>query len=164
MNPIASVDLILIPIFGYIGGRLLEQLLKTSYKRLTGDLVFSQKTNGDSGSLKIKTKSEIYLDEFIIHLEDRQLNIFDLIKSKLILDEHKRIAFGIEDRVEIECLIQSHGDKQLFVDAFIGDRVAHLSQDLETEYENPIDFLMNTKLSVETSKKSYHRNLFKKDC
>ena len=152
------------PIGVYVSGRLLERLLGALYRRWTGELVFIEEVSGDSGILTVQTNSLVFLDEFIIHLEDRPLDVLDIIKDKLSLKEHDRIQFSPIDKIRFECMIQSGGDKQLFIYVFIGAKIADFSESLQTDHENPRDFMTNTEISIETSRKKYSRKLVKRDC
>ena len=158
------VGLLVAPIVVYVSGRLLERLLGALYRRWAGELVFNEEFTGDSGILTIQTNSLVFLDELIIHLEDRPLDVLDVIKQKFSLKEYDRVQFGPMDKIRFECVIQSGGDKQLFIYAFVGAKVTDFSESLETDYENPRDFMANTGFSIETSRKKYDRKLLKKDC
>ncbi|MCJ7561362.1 hypothetical protein MUO79_12235, partial [Candidatus Bathyarchaeota archaeon] len=159
-----AYGLFLAPVAVYIAGRLLEKFLGASYRRWKGELVFSEEVTGDSGILTIQTNSLVFLDELTIHLEDRPLDILDNIKGKFDLKGHERVQFSPMDKIRFESVIQSGGDKQLFVYAFVGTKTTDFSESLETDYENPRDFMANTEISIETSRKKYNRKLLKKDC
>jgi hypothetical protein len=92
------------PIAVYVSGRLLERLLGALYRRWTGELVFIEEVSGDSGVLTIQTNSLVFLDEFTIHLEDKPLDVLDIIKDKLSLKEHDRIQFSPIDKIRFECM------------------------------------------------------------
>ena len=157
-------SLILAPIFVYIACRLLERLLGVLYRKWTGELVFNEEVIGDSGILTIQTNSLVFLDELIIHLEDRQIDILKATRFKLRLKEYNRIQFSPMDKIRFEFMIQSGGDKQLFTYVFVGSKVTDFQIDLETRWENLKDFMEDTEISIETSRKNYNRKLLKKDC
>lgn len=158
------VDLVGVPVFVYIAGRLLERLLGAVYRRWTGELIFGNEIARDSGFLTVRTNSLVFLDELTIHLEDRPMDVLELIKGKSEFEENIRVQFSPMDKIRFECVIQSGGDKQLFTHAFIGAKTIHLSESLETEWENPRDFMRNTNVSIETPRKRYDRKLLKQDC
>lgn len=158
------VNSLVAPIFVYVSGRFLERLLGALYGRWTGELVFNEEVTGDSGILTIQTNSLVFLDDLTVHLEDRPLDVLSMIKNKFKLQEYNRVQFSPMDKIRFECVIQSGGDKQMFIYAFIGAKVADFCESLETDCENPRDFMANTGLSVETSRKNYDRKLLNKDC
>ena len=153
-----------VPIFVYIVCRLLERLLVALYRRWAGELIFSNEVARDSGFLTVRTNSLVFLDELTIHLEDRPIDVLELIKGKSEIKDNVRVQFSPMDKIRFECVIQSGGDKQLFTHSFIGAKTIHFSESLETEWENPRDFMRNTDVSIETPRKRYDRKLLKKDC
>jgi len=143
----------------YVAGRFLEKGLAALYRRWSGDLVFHEHVAGESGTLVIQANSTVFVDDLTIHLPDKPLNVLDSMKDSLGLSRRGRLQFGPNDKIQIECLVQSGGDKQLMVMALIGTTVGEFSENLMTQCENPTDFMSTTDVSVETPRRRYSRKL-----
>jgi len=153
------VTVLLIPIIVYIAGRLSEQGAKAAYRKLRGELIFKEETEGETAALTIQTNSSVFLDDLTVHLKDKPFDVLSKIKEQLKIDQNKRVQFSSLDKIRIECILQEHGDKKLFVDAYIGTDNACFSEDLNVEYSNAKDFMEKTKATIETSRKIYNRAL-----
>lgn len=154
------ISILIVPVSVYLTGRIVERILGALYRKLAGELIFIEEIQGDLGVLTIQSNSTIFLDEVIIHLEDRPIEILRMIKENLDLEEHDRIQFGPLDKIRFECLIQESGDKMLHTYAFIGTKNTSFFESLEVRFQNPRKFMQNTEIFIETPRKCYSRSLF----
>lgn len=158
------VSVLLIPIIVYVSGTILERVFGALYNKWTGGLIFKQETQGDMATLTIRTNSAVFLDELNIHLEDRALDILTQIKRELKIKPNERIQFSPLDRIRFECVLQEKGDKKLFTSAYVGTNSAFFEENLDVKFKSAREFMKNTKVTIDTSKKTHERYLFKKDC
>lgn len=157
-------DVMLIPIIVYVACRVLEHGLGALYKKWIGEIIFKEEMQGDMANLTIRTNSVVFLDELNIHLEDRALNILSQIKKELKAKQNERIQFSPLDRIRFECMLQVNGDRKLFTSAYIGTYSIFLEEDLDVRFNSAKEFMQNTRVTIETSKKTHERHLFKEDC
>ena len=156
------ISILIVPVSVYLAGRIAERFLGVAYRKITGELSFKEEIQGDLGVLTIQSNSAIFLDEVIIHLEDKSIEILKMIREKLGLEEHDRIQFSPLDKIRFECLIQAGGDKRLHTYAFIGTKNTSFFESLDVRFENPKHFMQNAEISIETPRKRYRRSLFLK--
>jgi len=153
------LTLLVVPVTVYVVARLLEKSLGALYRKWQGDLTFHEAVSGESGILTIQANSTVFLDDLTLHLPDKPLNLLDSIKDSLGLNRRGRLQFGPNDKIQVECLVQSGGDKQLMVRALIGTATGEFTENLMTQCENPTDFMSTTDVSVETPRRRYSRKL-----
>jgi hypothetical protein len=153
------ITLLIIPIVVYILGRVSEEGGKSAYRKWRGEIVFKKETEGETAALTIQTNSPVYLDDLTVHLKNKQFDVLSQIKDQLKVDQNKRIQFSPLDKIRIEGILQERGDRKLFVDAYIGIDNACFSEDLDVEYSKAEEFMENTKMTLETSRKVYNRFL-----
>ena len=158
------VKVLLIPVAVYIAGRVVERLLGALYARLSSELTFKEGTQADMAMLTIRTKSEVFLDALDIHLEDRALNILNQVRKVLEIKGKERIQFSPLDRIRFECMLQPNGDKKLFTAAYIGANIAYLDENLSVNFRSAREFMQKTRVTIETSRKTYERHMFKRGC
>lgn len=156
------ITTLLIPITVYIGGRLLEYTLKYVYTKWKGQISFKQEIVNDTGYLTIKPKTEVFFDETLIHLPEKAIDVLTEIKTRINISENYRIQLEIHDRIQIECIIQKGADKRINITALIGNNNITISQDIETTYETPEDFMNDTEITIDTPDKKYRRKLYYK--
>lgn len=151
----------LTPIIIYIAGRLLEYTLKFLYDRWKGIIGFKQEIINDTGYLTIKPKKAVFVDEAIIHLPEKSIDILTEIKTSLD-NKDNRIQLEPTDKIKIECVIQRGADKQINITALIGKKKITNTREIDTEFENPEEFMNHAEITIDTPNKRYNRKMFQK--
>lgn len=154
------MGLIAIPVLVYIAGRISERLLVWAYQRLRGDLIFEQKLEGDLAFLIVKSRAALFLDEFTLHLKDRPVDVLEMIRKSSNMPLGRRVQIDSMDRITLEFIIQPAGDKKVFIHGYLGPTQAFSEQDLVTDQRTALGFVLGTRMTIETSKKSYERAIF----
>ncbi len=150
------------PIVVYIAGRFAESGLKSIISKMRGHLRFKESIEKDSGFLIIKTISEIYIDELVIHLPDSAIDLVSTIKQSLSMKDEDRLLFGSTDKISLEFLVQTGADKMMIVTSYIGNKNSVVMEELVTSHWTANRFMTSTRISIETTEKSYSRMLYSK--
>lgn len=149
-----------IPIGVYIAGRVIEEGLSVLYKRFRGALSFKETVEGDSAILTIKSSTDVYLDQAIVHLRDRPFDLLDSLRTTNALEPNKRVELSPLDRLRIECIIQKGGDRKMFAYFYLGPEQTLIEENLEDTELSSIDFMRDNEIEIETSSRNYRRPLF----
>jgi hypothetical protein len=150
-----------IPIGVYVAGRIIERGLTWLWYRVRGNFQFIESLEGEMARLIIRSRSTIFLDEFTIHLDDRQIDVLGLIRTSLKMTDSARIQLDATDKIVLEFIIQQHGDRKMFVNSYLGSTQAVSETDLVTRKNTVNQFVYETRIVVETSERHYDRNIFK---
>jgi len=153
---------VLFPIVVYIVCRLSEEAVRKTRSKFVGDLTFGQFKEKESAYLTINTRNQLYLDEMYLNLPDREVDVLEVVRKATGVEDARRIQITPLDRIQIECIIQESGDRRLFLHSYVGSSRGTEEMALDKRFKNAIEFMRRTKITIESSKKSYDRFLFDK--
>ena len=148
------------PIAVYIAGRLIEEALRSAYSKLRGDLTFTQIREEESALLTIRARDQLYLDEMYLHLPDQEVDLLKIVRRGTAIGASGRVQITPMDRIQLECIIQKLGDRKLFLHSYVGPSSLTDELTLDNRFNDAVCFMRRTKITIESSKRSYDRFLF----
>lgn len=92
---------------------------------------------------------------------EKSIDILTEIKTSLD-NKDNRIQLEPTDKIQIECVIQRGADKQINITALIGKKKITNTREIDTEFENPEEFMNHAEITIDTPNKRYNRKMFQK--